>query len=283
MEIEPGWRPYTDGDWVFSDDFGWTFTGDSDWAWAVYHYGRWLFDRNSGWLWVPGYTRGPAWVAWRYGGGYIGWAPLPPDIAWDMYGGFGPFDWEGGFNLGGWVFCEENWFVGRDARRHLEVAGRNDTLFRGTKNVTDYSGASGRVMNRSLKSEMLERDTGRKIDHVRISDLNDAAKDRRPQFKGEALELFRPKLEAGKGLTTPRNVWQPRSPEQVANDQERLQKFHIQQQEKLQSFHESERNKYPNDAVMQNRLNNRHDQEMGLLLQRQQQEMRIYQNRRRRN
>ena len=28
--------------------------------------------------WVPGTMWGPAWVAWRYGGGCVGWAALPP-------------------------------------------------------------------------------------------------------------------------------------------------------------------------------------------------------------
>ena len=34
---------------------------------------------GTGWVWVPGYTWAPAWVSWRYGDGYAGWAPLPPD------------------------------------------------------------------------------------------------------------------------------------------------------------------------------------------------------------
>ena len=30
------------------------------------------------WIWVPGIEWAPTWVTWRVGGGYIGWAPLPP-------------------------------------------------------------------------------------------------------------------------------------------------------------------------------------------------------------
>jgi hypothetical protein len=33
---------------------------------------------GRGWGWVPGTMWGPAWVSWRSGGGYAGWAPLPP-------------------------------------------------------------------------------------------------------------------------------------------------------------------------------------------------------------
>ena len=41
-------------------------------------YGRWGFMAGVGWFWVPGRIWGPAWVSWRYGGGYYAWAPLGP-------------------------------------------------------------------------------------------------------------------------------------------------------------------------------------------------------------
>jgi len=61
---------------VFTD-YGWTWSSDEQWGWAVYHYGRWNQDPSYGWVWVPGTEWGPAWVAWHEGGGYVGWAPLP--------------------------------------------------------------------------------------------------------------------------------------------------------------------------------------------------------------
>jgi hypothetical protein len=70
--------PYaTGGHWVLSD-FGWTWVSDWDWGWAPFHYGRWVTVVGRGWCWVPGTHWGPAWVAWRSGGGYVGYAPLPP-------------------------------------------------------------------------------------------------------------------------------------------------------------------------------------------------------------
>ena len=44
-----------------------------------YTIGRWVWIEDVGWAWVPGRDWGPAWVDWRRGGGYVGWAPLPPD------------------------------------------------------------------------------------------------------------------------------------------------------------------------------------------------------------
>jgi hypothetical protein len=76
--VGPDFRPYaTSGHWVYTD-YGWSFVSDYPWGWATFHYGRWALDPDYGWIWVPGYEWAPAWVDWRYGGGYIGWAPLAP-------------------------------------------------------------------------------------------------------------------------------------------------------------------------------------------------------------
>src|SRR5580704_16187581 len=71
------WRPYCDGSWEWTD-CGWYWVSDEPWAWACYHYGTWAFDPTDGWVWVPGLEWAPAWVNWRTGGDYIGWAPCGP-------------------------------------------------------------------------------------------------------------------------------------------------------------------------------------------------------------
>jgi hypothetical protein len=68
---------YTGGHWVLTE-FGWTWVSDFSWGWAPFHYGRWIVVAGYGWCWVPGTVWGPAWVAWRSGDGYVGWAALPP-------------------------------------------------------------------------------------------------------------------------------------------------------------------------------------------------------------
>ena len=66
------------GHWVLTE-YGWTWVSDCwDWGWAPFHYGRWIDLVGWGWCWVPGTVWGPGWVSWRSGGGYVGWAPLPP-------------------------------------------------------------------------------------------------------------------------------------------------------------------------------------------------------------
>src|SRR5438067_2609661 len=76
---DPNWRPYSDGYWAYTD-YGWTWISYEDFGWAAYHYGRWANLVDYGWVWFPGEDLdwGPAWVSWRTGGDYIGWAPLPP-------------------------------------------------------------------------------------------------------------------------------------------------------------------------------------------------------------
>lgn len=74
------WRPYVNGRWEWTD-VGWYWVSTEPWAWACYHYGNWTLAPNLGWVWVPGVQWAPAWVMWRTGNGYVGWAPAPPQVA----------------------------------------------------------------------------------------------------------------------------------------------------------------------------------------------------------
>jgi hypothetical protein len=77
--VPQDWQPYRIGHWVYSDEWGWYWNSDEDFGWVTYHYGRWYLDRELGWAWVPGDEWGPAWVNWRQGDDFVGWAPTPPD------------------------------------------------------------------------------------------------------------------------------------------------------------------------------------------------------------
>ncbi len=84
------WRPdvdqrefrpyYTNGRWVMTE-YGNTWVSNYEWGWAPFHYGRWAYNRHNHWVWIPDTVWGPAWVTWRTGGGYYGWAPLGPSIS----------------------------------------------------------------------------------------------------------------------------------------------------------------------------------------------------------
>ena len=70
--------PYGNGGrWKYTE-LGWSFESTWDWGWVPFHYGRWANAPNAGWVWVPDTEWAPAWVDWRAGDGWVGWAPLPP-------------------------------------------------------------------------------------------------------------------------------------------------------------------------------------------------------------
>jgi hypothetical protein len=80
LAVGTDWRPYYDGTWQWTDE-GWLWVSSEPWGWATYHYGRWAYDGRFGWIWIPGYQWAPAWVSWRIGIDYIGWAPLGPGLS----------------------------------------------------------------------------------------------------------------------------------------------------------------------------------------------------------
>jgi hypothetical protein len=99
--VGPAFRPYATGGHWANTDAGWAFVSDYDWGWAPFHYGRWWYDVGAGWVWLPGHIWSPAWVSWREGGGYLGWAPLAPN-GW-AFRGRDPADF--------WCFVEPRYMV----------------------------------------------------------------------------------------------------------------------------------------------------------------------------
>jgi hypothetical protein len=74
--IDPYWRPYWHGRWLWLPVSGWTWLPYEPWGWVTFHYGRWHWSAALGWYWIPTSVWGPAWVHWHWGYDYVGWAPL---------------------------------------------------------------------------------------------------------------------------------------------------------------------------------------------------------------
>jgi hypothetical protein len=125
---DPNWAPYTDGHWVYTDA-GWAWVSDEPWGWATYHYGRWANIDGFGWAWVPGYRWAPAWVSWRFGGGYCGWAPLPPDTLFGAEYGQPGFNAWAVFHFGGDVDASFN--IGPGCYNFVQVGDMGDPNYRG--------------------------------------------------------------------------------------------------------------------------------------------------------
>ena len=164
--VEAGWRPYTHGHWRH-DGGQRLWVSDYPWGWAPFHYGRWFQDPAYGWLWVPGTVWAPAWVAWRTGGGYVGWAPLPPEVG-DADGEFDGGSLDDGYAADGywggapaWSFVVEAAFWSPGLRVAIVPAYRNDYCIRSTVNVTHYEVVNHRPFDRSFD----EHDRGRGDGH----------------------------------------------------------------------------------------------------------------------
>lgn len=192
FNVAAGWRPYLYGHWVFTDH-GWTWASDEEWGWAVYHYGRWHRDPGHGWVWVPGTEWGPAWVAWHEGAGWVGWAPLPWQVAWRA--GIG-LDW-GGVNVSldaaWWQFVEARHLVSPGLRSHVAPFSRNLSLIRITRNVTSYTYVDNRVVNQGVRVEAIGKAVGRVIPRLRLLQADAPEAPRGGKVKGSEFLVFRPK------------------------------------------------------------------------------------------
>ena len=152
-------RPYgPGGHWVYTD-YGWSFESDWSWGWAPFHYGQWYLEPVYGWVWVPGTVWAPAWVTWRYGGGYVGWAPMPPAGAAIVVETYHPY----------WCFVETRYLVARDVYHYAMPPQNYHAAFSATVTVQQTHGVGGARWNAGPPAGQVSRDIGQPIHTVRIN------------------------------------------------------------------------------------------------------------------
>jgi hypothetical protein len=146
---DPEWRPYTDGQWAYTDA-GWTWVTNEDFGWATYHYGRWM-KAGSVWLWLPGNEWAPAWVSWRSSPEYVGWAPLPPEAVWQQDVGFSvAVDTTYDIGPSYYSFVPIRFFGAPRLRTYVEPWHRNVDYMRRTDNCTHITYRQGDVRMRNI-------------------------------------------------------------------------------------------------------------------------------------
>ena len=118
--VPKNWRPYSNGHWARTQEYGWLWVANEPWGWAPFHYGRWAKDDGYGWIWVPGHTWAPAWVFWRTGGGYSAWAPMPPNAVWRPNVGLNTqhFDYGRDIHRDAWTGSCDRHLAYRDMSKH---------------------------------------------------------------------------------------------------------------------------------------------------------------------
>ena len=188
--VERDFHPYkTNGYWVMTD-YGNTWVSDFSWGWAPFHYGRWYYDDYFGWVWIPGYEWAPAWVVWRSGGGYYGWAAMGPGVNISI-----------NINIPGvyWTFLPARYMyhphMHKYYTRYSPAIYTRTTIINHTyvyNNNRYYSGPSSRDY---------EHTTGRKVTvHKLESSYNRSG--RATTVRGSTVTVYRPDANSGRSSTS---------------------------------------------------------------------------------
>jgi hypothetical protein len=177
--VDENFRPYaTNGRWVVTS-YGNTWVSDYEWGWAAFHYGRWYRDSTWGWVWVPGRVWGPAWVAWRSGGGYYGWAPLGPSISINI-----------NFPSFYWTFVPQTYITSHHIYNHYIPSTQIVNVYHNTTVIKNNYRINNRVYVYGPKKQDLERVTNSQVAVYRVDRLNQPGQS---QVEGRSVRIYQPK------------------------------------------------------------------------------------------
>jgi hypothetical protein len=194
--VTQDWRPYTDGQWVWTDD-GWYWQTDEPWGWATYHYGRWYHDDFYGWVWVPGYEWAPAWVEWRYGGNYVGWAPLGPYAVFSMGWGIHYRRYWATPSFY-WSFVDCRYITTRGIHRYVYRADENARFIGRTRNAGSVRYDNGRIISRGPERDYVERSGNIRVERADLVDVRDRAQAGMGRTgERDRVSVYRPRIDAG--------------------------------------------------------------------------------------
>lgn len=192
---DAGFRPYgSNGHWVYST-FGWTWVSGYRWGWAPFHYGRWFLDVRFGWLWIPGYQWAPAWVAWRGGGGYYGWAPLGPGMSINISIGSIPGNY--------WSYVPGRYMGHRNMSRYY--VRNNTTIINKTTIINNNYYNDNRTINYNSGPQVrdVERYTNSRIAPVRVVNRSTPGNS---NVNNNQLTIYRPQVRQGNTEARPSKI-----------------------------------------------------------------------------
>lgn len=198
------WRPdveqsdfrpyYSNGRWVMTE-YGNTWVSDYDWGWAPFHYGRWVYNRYSQWVWIPDTVWGPAWVSWRSGGGYYGWAPMGPGMNINI-----------NFNIPDlwWVFVPQRNIYYNNFPRYY--SRRNVTIIHNTTIINNVYSRNSRNYYTGPRADDIRRSTRQAVP---VYSIDRSSRPGRSSISGNKVEIYRPNgrssRETNAGNVAPRN------------------------------------------------------------------------------
>ena len=183
-DVEEDFRPYaTRGYWAMTS-YGNTWVSDYPWGWATFHYGRWHFDNYYGWEWVPGNEWAPAWVSWRNGGGYYGWAPMEPGVSIDA-------SYSDNYSVPDnyWVFAPYAYINYTNVYNYYVPYYRTRTIIRNTNWLRNRYNYNNRVYNAGPRREEIQRYSHRP---VRVYNINNVNRPSRITVNNNNINIYRP-------------------------------------------------------------------------------------------
>jgi hypothetical protein len=175
--LDDDWAPYCNhGQWVWTD-YGWTWVSKYTWGWAPFHYGRWFRRSNYGWLWQPDNEWGPAWVAWRTGSDYCGWAPLPPRGRFVPNQGFYfgaslvDDDAEFGLSFSDFYFVPIENFHDRHLFGHVVPSSHAENIYKKTVfQKNSFAVVNNHLVNQGVPVSVVEKATKTRINPVVLTE-----------------------------------------------------------------------------------------------------------------
>ena len=191
--VAQDWRPYTDGYWAYTDEYGWLWVANEPWGWAPFHYGRWAWDDWYGWVWVPGQTWAPAWVFWRSGGGFAAWAPMPPNVVWQPGLGLNIsyFNYDRDLRWDSWVSVRDVNLPHRHISRHIIPPSQNRQIINVTNYNQNISLHHNTIVNQGIPVKQIEQITRQPVMPVvpRVHDRLDRASAEHDQSQPNIIRL----------------------------------------------------------------------------------------------
>lgn len=186
--VSHGFIPYgTNGHWIFTPS-GWTWVSNYSWGWAPFHYGRWFYDSYYGWVWVPDYEWAPAWVIWRRGEGYYGWAPIGPGISIEVA-------YSSGYNLpyDRWRFVRERDFGRTNIYNYYVSSSNYTTIINKSTVINNFQVDHSRNVryNAGPDRTEVERHVGKQFTPVAIKEIGRPGQN---LSRGE-LQIYRPQVQ----------------------------------------------------------------------------------------
>jgi len=188
----PSFRPYySSGHWAYTP-YGTTWVSDYPWGWAPFHYGRWTFNSFYGWTWIPGNVWGPAWVSWRGGGSFYGWAPMGPGFNTNI--SFGPQyncpnDW--------WVFIPQQQIMNPGFQNYHYGPSYNTTIINNTTVINNTYINNNTYVSGPALSE-IQQATGKKVPIMQIAESKNPG---RTEVNNNQVSLYRPAVSAQQAKT----------------------------------------------------------------------------------